>query len=123
MIPLTTARERFITHLSEKGRAGATVIAYSKDIEQLVSYLKKNKSKAMVHEVIKADIEDFLAYLSENNYTKKTISRKINAIKTFFKHLMDEGEIPIRSITDDSAPKTGTISSKDIKQNRIQSFT
>lgn len=93
MIPLTTARENFIKSLRQKNRAEATVIAYSKDIEQLVDYLKTNKNKAMAHEITRADIEDFLVYLGDNSYTKKTISRKINAIKTFFKYLMDEGEI------------------------------
>lgn len=112
MIPLSTARENFIKNLQDKKRAQATVIAYSKDIEQLVSFLKKNKNKTMAHEVTKADIEDFLRYLAENSYTKKTISRKINAIKTFFKYLLDSGEIqsdPAQLIThpkvEQSAPR------------------
>lgn len=92
MIPLTSAREKFVDHLKQKGRAEATIIAYSKDIEQLVHYLK-GKSKGQVHEVSKNDIEDFLTHLSDNDYTKKTISRKINAIKTFFKFLLDKGLI------------------------------
>ncbi len=93
MIPLTIARDKFVEYLKTKGRADATVIAYSKDIQQLVDYLKNNKGKAMAHEATRQDIEDFLLYLSENSYTKKTISRKINAIKTFFKYLMDIGEV------------------------------
>jgi len=89
MIPLTSAREKFVSNLGKKGRAQATVVAYSKDIEQLISFATR-KQKTDSHEVSKADIEDFLTYLSEHEYTKKTISRKINAIKTFFKYLMDE---------------------------------
>ena len=92
MIALSIARERFVEDLQKKNRADATVIAYSKDIEQLVSYCKK-QNKAMAHEVTKQDIEAFLANLATNSYTKKTISRKINAIKTFFKYLLDNGEI------------------------------
>ncbi len=88
MITLTQARTRFVDNLKQKGRADGTVVAYSKDIEQLVDFLKR-KDITMAHEVTKSDIEDFLKYLSDNNYTKKTISRKINAIKTFFKFLVD----------------------------------
>lgn len=89
MTLLTSARKKFIDSLKTKGRAEATIIAYSKDIEQLVDYLERN-SKVNVHEVSKGDIDNFLKHLSDANYTKKTISRKINAIKTFFKYLSDE---------------------------------
>lgn len=92
MITLLQARERFIDNLKSKNRASATVIAYAKDIEQLVDYIKR-QNITMAHETTKAEIENFLAYLSENNYTKKTISRKINAIKTFFKYLKDNDYI------------------------------
>ncbi len=89
MTTLNKARERFINHLKEKSRAEATIIAYSKDIEQLVDYLfRKNKNN--IEDIGKEDLENFLKYLSENSYTKKTISRKINAIKTFCKYLIDQ---------------------------------
>ncbi len=89
MTTLKEARVKFIDNLRQKGRAEATVIAYSKDIEQLVDFLENKQNKTMVHEVTKEDIEAFLSYLADNNYTKKTISRKINAIKTFFKYCLD----------------------------------
>lgn len=93
MTSLETARTRFINSLKDKGRASATIIAYSKDIQQLVEYINTEQGKTSVEEVEKADIEAFLSYLAEHEYTKKTISRKINAIKTFFKYLSDEGLI------------------------------
>lgn len=93
MMLLTKSREKFISNLSEKGRAQATVIAYSKDIQQLVMYITEKQNKFNADDVLKSDIESFLRYLAENNYTKKTISRKINAIKTFFKYLLDNGII------------------------------
>jgi site-specific recombinase XerD len=89
MILLSSARKKFIDSLKTKGRADATIIAYSKDIEQLVDYLERS-NVLNAHEVSKGDIDNFLKHLSDANYTKKTISRKINAIKTFFKHLTDE---------------------------------
>ena len=92
MIPLTQARENFVNKLKNKGRAEATIVAYGKDIEQLLDFAERKDLKH-AHEVNKKDIEDFLKYLSDNDYTKKTISRKINAIKTFFKHLLDEGHV------------------------------
>lgn len=89
MTLLSSARKKFIDSLKAKGRADATIIAYSKDIEQLVDYLERNNI-LNAHEISKGDIDNFLKHLSDANYTKKTISRKINAIKTFFKYLSDE---------------------------------
>jgi len=89
MTLLSSARKKFIDSLKTKGRADATIIAYSKDIEQLVDHLERNNI-LNAHEISKGDIDNFLKHLSDANYTKKTISRKINAIKTFFKFLSDE---------------------------------
>lgn len=88
MTLLSSAREKFVQSLVSKGRAAATVVAYAKDIEQLANFaVRQNISSA--HELSKSIIENFLRNLSDSNYTKKTISRKINAIKTFFKFLLD----------------------------------
>ncbi|OGC51638.1 hypothetical protein A2982_02050 [candidate division WWE3 bacterium RIFCSPLOWO2_01_FULL_39_13] len=89
MISLSNAHEKFVEHLKQKGRAEATVIAYSKDIQQLIEFAKHGKI-VLASEAKKETIEAFLTNLSDNRYTKKTISRKINAIKTFFKYLVDE---------------------------------
>ena len=86
MMLLTKSREKFISHLSEKGRASATVIAYSKDIQQLVMFITEKQNKFNADDVTKSDIESFLRYLADN-------SRKINAIKTFFKFLTDNNVV------------------------------
>jgi len=89
MISLNNAHEKFVDNLKQKGRADATVIAYSKDIQQLVEHVKRSNLN-LANELKKEHIDTFLTNLSDNRYTKKTISRKINAIKTFFKYLIDE---------------------------------
>jgi len=93
MKPLNQSRDLFITHLQEKNRAEATIIAYAKDIEQLIDYINEKHDLVLVSEVKREHIEDFLKHLSNNSYTEKTISRKINAIKTFFKHLLNKNVI------------------------------
>lgn len=89
MTLLSSARERFVNELTKKDRAQATILAYSKDIEQLISFAVRKKISD-INELNRSVIEEFLKNLSDNNYTKKTISRKINAIKTFSKYLLDE---------------------------------
>lgn len=90
MTNLKQAHESFIKFLKSKGRASATILAYGKDIEQLIDFLTaagKTEPKAVKTE----DIQKFMAKLQAENYTAKSISRKTNSTKTFFKFLKAEG--------------------------------
>src|SRR3989344_540166 len=85
-VRLSEANAQFKNYLSEKGRSGSTIVAYGKDIAQLVDYLAQGK-KSFVHEVTKDDLSNFLDKLSKEGYTPKSISRKINSIRTFYRFL------------------------------------
>ena len=73
------------------------MLAYGKDIEQLIEFLEELK-KAHVHEVKAEDIRSFLAKLQNKGYTPKSLSRKLNSTKTFFRFLKVQ-----ELITDDPA--------------------
>lgn len=98
MKSLNEVHSEFINNLNSKKRASATVLAYGKDIEQLVKYFTDNLKKAQVHEIKPDDIRNFLANLEKTGYTKKSISRKLNSTKTFFRFLKIQ-----ELITDDPA--------------------
>src|SRR3989338_231504 len=86
MIPLKKAHQEFIEHLKKKSRSTSTVLAYGKDIDQLIVFLSELQ-KAHVHEITKEDLEAFMAKLTGQGYTAKSVSRKTNSTKTFFKFL------------------------------------
>lgn len=86
MIPIHEAHGKFIAHLKGQGRSSATVLAYGKDIEQLGDFLKELK-KAQVQDIATKDLQAFMAKLSKEGYTPKSISRKTNSTKTFFRYL------------------------------------
>jgi len=86
MAKLSEAHQQFVNHLKERNRSSATILAYGKDIEQLVSFLDEMK-KAEAHEVRREDLEAFMATLEKKGYTPKSISRKTNSTKTFFRFL------------------------------------
>jgi site-specific recombinase XerD len=85
---LAEAQVLFTESLQKAGKAHATVIAYSKDIEQLVEFLAK-QSKVQPTEVTSEDIDSFKDLLKTQRYTSKSISRKINSIKAFFRFLIN----------------------------------
>jgi integrase/recombinase XerD len=86
MASLRKAHQEFIDNLRKKNRAQATVLAYGKDIDQLVEFLQELE-RANIAEIGKDDIEAFMAKLLEDGYTPKSVSRKTNAVKTFFRFL------------------------------------
>ncbi|MEK7543734.1 MAG: tyrosine-type recombinase/integrase [Patescibacteria group bacterium] len=83
---LKAAREQFIEYLGSRRRARATIVAYGKDIEQLTGFLL-NMGKKTIAEVSRDELDAYLKKLGSDNYTPKSISRKINSIKTFFRFL------------------------------------
>ena len=85
-IKLVDASSGFKNFLKEKGHSTSTIVAYGKDIEQLVSFLGELQ-KHDVHNVSKEDIEAFLAKMNKDGYTPKSISRKINSTRTFYRFL------------------------------------
>ena len=89
-ISLETAQKQFVDFLKEKSRSNATIVAYTKDIDQMSEYLRQSGKKD-VSEITKDDIEGFLAKLSGNGYTPKSLSRKINSIRTFYRFLKSKG--------------------------------
>ncbi|MCL2110425.1 tyrosine-type recombinase/integrase [Microgenomates group bacterium] len=85
-LTLTQLKDRYEASLRQANKANATVIAYVKDIDQVIEYLSTiNKSTPEL--VITQDIENFKQKLEKERYTAKSISRKVNSIKSFFKFL------------------------------------
>lgn len=89
---LNDASEKFVQHLKSKKRASATILAYRADVDQLAKFLE-GKGVNTASAVNTPLLEAFKAELIEKGYIPKTISRKINSIKTFFKFLKAEGAI------------------------------
>ena len=85
-IAITDAHREFTDFLKQKKHSNATILAYGKDIEQLSTFLKE-LDKHNIHEVSQADLQAFLAKMSEKGYTPKSLSRKLNSTRTFYRFL------------------------------------
>lgn len=86
MTHIHEAHKKFVDHLKSQGRSSATVLAYGKDIEQLADFLL-GLEKAKIEDISTKDLRAFMAKLSKEGYTPKSISRKTNSTKTFFRFL------------------------------------
>lgn len=103
-LDLKTASSQFTDYLGSRRRAAATIVAYSKDIEQLTRFLA-NLGKKTIAEVTRDEIDAFLKKLGSDNYKAKSVSRKINSIKTFFRFLKSSGAVPVDPAAEIEHPK------------------
>lgn len=103
-LDLKTAHKQFVEYLGSRRRAHATIVAYSKDIEQLVAFLG-NTGKKDITTITREELEAFLHKLAADSYTPKSISRKINSMKTFYRFLKSAGSIAQDPATDIEHPK------------------
>jgi site-specific recombinase XerD len=101
---MQTQKQEFIKFLQKNGRATATVLAYAKDIDQLIEFLAKI-GIADIKNVEADHLEQFKQSLKDEKYTLKSISRKLNSIKSFFKYLIGEGILTASPALTVSHPK------------------
>lgn len=85
-VKLRDAHGKFQDFLKTKNRASATILAYGKDVEQLITFLE-DLDKGNINEVAGADIQAFLTKLQGEGYTPKSLSRKLNSTRTFYRFL------------------------------------
>src|SRR4030042_5243614 len=103
-IDLKAAHTQFVEYLASRRRARATIVAYGKDIEQVTTFLA-NMGKKTITEITRDELEAFLKKLGSDSYTPKSISRKINSIKTFFRFLKASGAITMDPAIEIEHPK------------------
>ncbi len=95
---------KLVDDLKEKSRSPSTILAYRADLEQLIVYLT-DKGKATPDQVKSTDIESFRDSLLAQKYTPKSVSRKLNAVKTFFRWMISQKIITFNPSEEVAHPK------------------
>lgn len=90
MFSLIDSQEAFVQFLKKKGRASATILAYGNDIIQFIQFLINEKQVSELSQITSQNIEDFKNDLLSKKYTSKSVARKLNSIKTYFRFLKTE---------------------------------
>ena len=103
-ILLPSLVSRFVKNLESQEKSSFTIVAYKKDLEQFVGFLS-SQEVTDVREIKKNHIDGFINKLINDSYTKKSASRKLNSIRTFFRYLKNDGIIEQNPSLDVSHPK------------------
>jgi site-specific recombinase XerD len=106
---------KFVESLKTRGRSPATVLAYRSDLEQMVDFLIK-KEKVTPDQVRPDDLDSFRDTLLNDKYTPKSVSRKLNAVKTFFRWMIDQNLITSDPSSSVAHPKIDNVLPKFLNQ-------
>ena len=86
---LSVYQHVFVQNLQDKGKSHSTQLAYGKDIDQFILFLRSIQIESAIT-VQQAHIEQFAADLRKKRYTEKSIVRKLNSIKGFLSFLVSK---------------------------------
>src|SRR5947207_3043607 len=98
------ALRRFDGWLHARGMAEKTRRAYGVDLEQLARFAGEREARELTHN----DLRRFAGFLSEAGMSKSAVARKLAAIRTFYRHLVEIGEVTASPADLVSSPKRDT---------------
>ena len=96
---------RYINYLdAERNASHYTVRNYTHDLLDFFSYLKSKKISSL-NEVDKQVLRGYLSHLMKEGFARVSISRKLSAIRSFYRYLLREELVETSPIADTSSPK------------------
>ncbi len=97
----------FLDYLTnEKHYSLYTIKSYEKDIKDFEAFILNEELAPDLLGVRRERLgRHFLAYLDEHGLSKKSIARKISALRTFYGYLLKKGDIDMNIFSDLDVPK------------------
>ncbi|MCF6093847.1 tyrosine recombinase XerC [Microaerobacter geothermalis] len=95
----------FLQYLQiEKNASPHTVLNYHRDIDAFLAFLN---TKELEHwnQIDHTDVREYLAMLAKKNYSRRTISRRLSSMRSFYRFLMREEEVTMNPFQMVSTPK------------------
>ena len=97
--------DKYISYLRvERNVSPYTVRNYTTDLMDFFRFLGE-KGTASLNEVGRHDVRNYLSRLMERGIAKSSISRKLSAIRSFYRYLVSEGVLPENPLDGVSSPK------------------
>lgn len=97
----------FLTYLKvEKDCSEHTLTSYEKDLAAFTVFMREYKDKAFLWEQVNAlDVRAYLSDLNKKQYARRTIARRISALRSFYKYLIRENVLEYSPLVKIHSPK------------------
>jgi integrase/recombinase XerD len=114
--------QRFLDYIvKEKGYSSNTLAAYRNDLSQFLEFVEPRAGSW--GEVSQKLLMDYIMVMkSDQEYASSTVARKVAAIKSFFHHLVDVGELEDDPTATLDSPKIRKRLPKAISAEELQSL-
>jgi site-specific recombinase XerD len=111
------ALSRFDDWQLAKGMGEKTRRAYGVDLSQLAEWAagRELEPRSLTHR----ELRHFAGVVSERGATKSTVARKLAAIRTFYRHLLERGEIEANPAELVSSPKRDSYLPQVLKPDEV----
>ncbi len=114
--------QQFLDYIvEEKGYSSNTLAAYRNDLSQFLEFVKPRATswEGVSHNLI---MDYIMTMKSDQEYASSTVARKVAAIKSFFHHLVDIGELEDDPTAMLDSPKIRKRLPKAISAEELQSL-
>jgi site-specific recombinase XerD len=116
-------QQKFIRHLKRHGYSPETLIGYEKDLLKFGKFISNLYQGAiLIEEIGKDDLQDYIEYLREENYSPNTIARNISTLKSFFNYLVSELNFKVNPAGKIKTPQPYTPLPEILTLEEIESF-
>ena len=98
--------ENFLAYLSvEKNSSQLTVMNYRKDLLAFQQFAEEKLQGTDWFNVTPLDVRSYLAELNEHGYARRTVARRISALRSFYKYLVRENKLESSPLLRVRSPK------------------
>jgi integrase/recombinase XerC len=102
-------QEMFFRYLSlEKNASLHTIRSYERDLSDFFRFFENKERPLSIQEVTYLHIREYLTYLMRQEFSRRTISRKLSGLRSFYRYLVREKVIednPFQLVTTPKLPK------------------
>ncbi len=122
IIENTRYREKvrqFLKYLRVLNRSEKTLQWYVGDVVLFLRHMELNFDEKQLSLFDKSDLRDFLACELARGISRKSLMRRVSGIKTFFRFLIEDGEIQDSSIVSVETPRAEKKLPKTLSQEHI----
>lgn len=86
--------DKFLEYIRiEKRYSENTIISYKRDLMDFLSFVMETEGVEDLSKIEKKVVRNFMVSLSENEISKRSINRKLSALRSFYLFLLKIGEI------------------------------
>ncbi|HHF53478.1 MAG TPA: tyrosine recombinase [candidate division WOR-3 bacterium] len=80
--------EKYISYISgERGLAKNSIESYKRDLYQFLEFVQEAMGIKDIENIRRADIREYVSALIQYGFSKKSVERKLSALRGFFKYL------------------------------------